>query len=116
MHARHPSSEGHTRGLIEADGVRSSSLLLSESSAGHTRGLIEADLVTKAEARRFRLPRVIPAASLKLELPTAKARADIWSSAGHTRGLIEAVRRYARTVVVAWSSAGHTRGLIEASP
>ena len=62
------SSAGNTRGLIEASlNSPSSPAFSSRSSAGNTRGLIEASSsVSAVSARSLRLPRGIPAASLKL--------------------------------------------------
>ncbi len=61
------SSAGNTRGLIEArESYRRPSSPWFTSSAGNTRGLIEARRRTASRRRTFRLPRGIPAASLKL--------------------------------------------------
>ena len=69
-HSRCPaswkSSAGNTRGLIEARRSRGR-LPMSRrgSSAGNTRGLIEAGFMPAHASLRSRLPRGIPAASLK---------------------------------------------------
>ena len=132
------SSAGNTRGLIEALRVRSSMPTQFKSSAGNTRGLIEASSPPTVTFYYPRLPRGIPAASLKpavlimprgpaVRLPRGIPAASLKqagflgrsaspsaSSAGNTRGLIEArVLRFA-LARRAESSAGNTRGLIEA--
>ncbi len=84
------------------------------SSAGNTRGLIEACSSAMFIASSTRLPRGIPAASLK-QAVACRLRVYAQSSAGNTRGLIEAGRRQSLTGSAGSSSAGNTRGLIEAT-
>ena len=85
-----------------------------ESSAGNTRGLIEAHRGRQPPARLTRLPRGIPAASLKRLLDGYAALRAQLSSAGNTRGLIEAPGCKRSPSEKGRSSAGNTRGLIEA--
>ena len=61
-----------------------------------------------------RLPRGIPAASLKLPASQSAIDNSSESSAGNTRGLIEALAASCAISRVTRSSAGNTRGLIEA--
>ena len=87
------SSAANTRGLIEASvGICSTDRRIP-SSAANTRGLIEArpgrEPWCYAPAR---LPRRIPAASLKLRDAEKDPGTDDQSSAANTRGLIEAWR------------------------
>ena len=109
------SSAGNTRGLIEATLPAGVQPVGAESSAGNTRGLIEAVILLSCaepvtvrlprgntrgliEARGMeqnrslfvRLPRGIPAASLKRDDACPWCVTDEESSAGNTRGLIEA--------------------------
>ena len=86
----------------------------SASSAGNTRGLIEAAGAGDGLRAVVRLPRGIPAASLKLKSIRQSTRVSYMSSAGNTRGLIEAPARPRRRACGCQSSAGNTRGLIEA--
>ena len=112
-----------------------------KSSAGNTRGLIEAGAIYALRRMHgtTRLPRGIPAASLKpggcsgfrssyvvclpRGIPAASLKpgaASQWavatkSSAGNTRGLIEACRPGQSGRRGRRSSAGNTRGLIEAT-
>ena len=65
--------------------------IIGLSSAGNTRGLIEAARPSVWTTRYPRLPRGIPAASLKRLIPPSIVSCDAVSSAGNTRGLIEAV-------------------------
>ena len=62
-----------------------------------------------------RLPRGIPAASLKAGPVARRGTTSTKSSAGNTRGLIEATRSATGRERRSGSSAGNTRGLIEAS-
>ena len=66
MRKESPSSAGNTRGLIEAPDGQPGCAVRRPSSAGNTRGLIEADSLRAMPANWTRLPRGIPAASLKL--------------------------------------------------
>ena len=85
------SSAGNTRGLIEAHAAFHSADPRSKSSAGNTRGLIEACRTARGGANRWRrLPRGIPAASLKRDYQADLVDRLRKSSAGNTRGLIEA--------------------------
>ena len=63
---------------------------MRESSAGQTRGLIEALKTLAVAAAVPSLPRVRPAASLKLRWSKHCTKRPLSSSAGQTRGLIEA--------------------------
>ena len=110
------SSAGPTRGLIEACRDPHSTASCRASSAGPTRGLIEAGSSRAARPSRRRLPRVLPAASLKRLRDHASNSSLTQSSAGPTRGLIEARLRRCLPAAPVRSSAGPTRGLIEASP
>ena len=112
-----PSSAGNTRGLIEAVFGGSAGNSLRWSSAGNTRGLIEAEEPWLFARPRQRLPRGIPAASLKGHGGRrAKRTCRSSSSAGNTRGLIEAATGPLADGRCSSpsSSAGNTRGLIEA--
>ena len=97
-HGGPASSAGNTRGLIEAPFRTSTSSRLTTSSAGNTRGLIEAPAAPQSHIQGTRLPRGIPAASLKPVRWSRKQLQRVESSAGNTRGLIEA---WSRTI---WGS------------
>ena len=86
------SSAGNTRGLIEAVDQPSGVPSCWASSAGNTRGLIEAADVELRRHPAERLPRGIPAASLKRVDCRLIIADEPSSSAGNTRGLIEALR------------------------
>ena len=113
---------------------------INKSSAGNTRGLIEARVPHGLTLCNYpRLPRGIPAASLKQIDTLETFQILALSSAGNTRGLIEAAySRFSREIATCLprgipaaslkptvgipghshsikSSAGNTRGLIEAS-
>ena len=109
------SSAGNTRGLIEATSARMSAIGRIASSAGNTRGLIEALADRSWDTPAARLPRGIPAASLKLVEMVYQLGERGVSSAGNTRGLIEALASLLNLSGLYVSSAGNTRGLIEAS-
>ena len=85
------------------------------SSAGNTRGLIEARRRPRTARCACRLPRGIPAASLKRGPTESLHGIHAVSSAGNTRGLIEAWLPRESHRMPGWSSAGNTRGLIEAA-
>ena len=84
------SSAGNTRGLIEAIVILFLVSILGQSSAGNTRGLIEAGRPSIDGSSPARLPRGIPAASLKPGRAAPPCSSAATSSAGNTRGLIEA--------------------------
>ena len=109
------SSAGNTRGLIEAANPAPWWSFACGSSAGNTRGLIEAGRRTRGSAARRRLPRGIPAASLK---PTTLLGAGA-AVAGLPRGIPAASLKRELSLDIGpgqpESSAGNTRGLIEAT-
>ena len=98
MVRRRSSSAGNTRGLIEASVPSYASANGPKSSAGNTRGLIEANVQLLSTVGSVRLPRGIPAASLKRPERVGRVERVAVSSAGNTRGLIEA-RRSVRRVL-----------------
>ena len=113
--AKRWSSAGNTRGLIEATSRRRTTQQERRpSSAGNTRGLIEAASATGASVSASRLPRGIPAASLKHSVTVRPIHSQRESSAGiPAASLKQPARRTGRRIPDA-SSAGNTRGLIEA--
>ena len=112
------SSAGNTRGLIEARVTPASRPPLPiSSSAGNTRGLIEARSRGTSRSAGRRLPRGIPAASLKL---VWALRRYSLASGRLPRGIPAASLKRKELpdggVETDRSSAGNTRGLIEAPP
>ena len=116
------SSAGNTRGLIEAcvDERRREPASLNPSSAGNTRGLIEARTCGRVPVfARVRLPRGIPAASLKHcdGNDVGPASAQWRLPRGIPAASLKRRRQSAEHTyhhLATRSSAGNTRGLIEA--